>query len=135
MRSRSLAGHAGLAAAAIGAVALAGCSEPSFAEDAEDYLNEAEGPNGEDYSDASCEEPESTEVGATFACTTLDANGATISWVGEITPETSGQDYVLREAGSEDAPADATSTTTGTSATPAPAAATTTTAAATTTAP
>lgn len=76
-----------LAAVAV-AAGLVACSNDTgtykdetenFLEDEEEMAEAQQGP----FTDAECEEPESTEIGTTYTCTALDEEGTT--WVFDVT--------------------------------------------------
>jgi len=85
-----------LAVPAIVILASAGalaCSpnEGSFKDSAEDFIEDEDGDisaqTGLTYTDASCEEPASTEQGTTFLCSATGSDGQTYDFPAEITGE------------------------------------------------
>jgi hypothetical protein len=78
-------------AAGLAILGAAACSpdESDFKDDAEGFIEdddgEVESQVGAALSDASCEDPASTEEGTTFACTAVGDNGTTYEFTVEIT--------------------------------------------------
>jgi Domain of unknown function (DUF4333) len=83
------------ACAGLAFLGVAACSpdEGDFKEDAEGFIDEDEGDVesqlGVALSDASCDEPESSDVGATFNCTAAGDDGTTYQFTVEITGDNS----------------------------------------------
>jgi hypothetical protein len=73
-------------------LALVACSDTAnFQSQTEDFLEsdevaEADGVNGE-VTDASCEEPESTDVGTTYNCTAIVEGRGEVAFVATIVAE------------------------------------------------
>ncbi len=78
-------------AAGLAILGAAACSpdESDFKDDAQGFIEdddgEVESQVGLALSDASCEDPPSTEEGTTFACTAVGDNGTTYDFTVEIT--------------------------------------------------
>ena len=83
--------------AVLAGLGVAACGgDPStgdFQSEAEDFIEDEDGELASQlqstFTDAQCAEPESTEVGTTYTCTAVDANGAAAEFVAEIAGETS----------------------------------------------
>lgn len=84
--------------------ALAGCSNDTatYREATEDFLEDD--PDGDvvaqydtTFTDVECEEPDSTEVGTTYVCTGVDADGA--SWTFDV--EIDGEDSFSVDQGTK----------------------------------
>jgi len=79
------------AIAILAAASAVGCSpdEGNFKDSAEDFIEDEDGDisaqTGITYTDASCEEPASTEAGATFVCTATGSDGQAYEFPAEIT--------------------------------------------------
>jgi hypothetical protein len=82
-------------AAGLAVFGVAACSpdEGDFASDAEGFIEEEDGPVAEQtgltFTDAECEEPESTDVGSTFTCTAVGSDETTYNFTVEITGDNS----------------------------------------------
>lgn len=76
------------AAAVLAVVGLSACSasETDFQEAAETAITDAADTEGVEVTDVSCEEPGSTDVGTTFACS-LTVEGTTYTAPAEITSD------------------------------------------------
>lgn len=74
-------------------MAVAACSpdESDFKDQAQEFIEDDEGDlaqqSGLTFDAASCEEPASKDVGATFTCTANGSDGSTYSLTAEITGE------------------------------------------------
>jgi hypothetical protein len=83
------------ACAGLAVLGIAACSpdEGDFKEDAEGFIDEDEGQVesqlGVALADATCDEPESSDVGATFNCTAVGDDGTTYQFTVEITGDNS----------------------------------------------
>ena len=108
------------AIAGLALVGVTACSpdETDFASSAEDFIQDDDEDVatelGMTFDDADCEEPASTDVGATFACTATGSDGAAYTFTAEIDGDNSFRitGFEIAEGGAT-AGTDAATATTG----------------------
>lgn len=87
MRRIATPAIAGLAIFAVAAACSA--DEGDFSSEAESFIEEEDGDvatqTGMTFTDAACDEPASTDVDSTFACTAVGSDGATFEFLATIT--------------------------------------------------